>query len=247
MSPAKRRKKSAAARMRPFWVVFVLLAIAVGVGLYYAATWHGFYPKRVTVAGNRVVPAAEVLSRAAIAPHENVWLQNMRAAKRRIESIPYVGQATIHRTLPANVTITIDERRPFAFVQFRQKRMLVDHDLRVLQSGGGSAALPVLAAKNEAAPAAGTFIRDADLQRLRDDDDALMQAHVPVRSLHYDKFGDLVATTPGGIALLLGDDTDIAKKTKLIDPIISQVSATGKKLAAVDLRAPKTPVVVYKH
>lgn len=65
--------------------------------------------------------------------------------------------------------------------------------------------------------------------------------------MHYDKFGDLVAATTGGISLLLGEDADLAKKTPLIDPIISQVSATGKKLAAVDLRAPKTPVVVYKR
>lgn len=247
MSPSKRRKKSAAARMRPFWMLFVFLVFAVGVGLYYAATWRGFYPKRLTVAGNRVVPAAQILSQAAIAPHENVWLQNMGAARRRVESIPYVKQAAIHRSLPASVSIVVEERRPFALVQFGAQRLLVDHDLRVLQSGAGAAALPVLTARNEAALPPGAFIRDNALQRLRDDVDALMQAHVPVRSLRYDKFGDLVATTPGGIALLLGDDTDIAKKTHLIDPIISQVSATGKRLAAVDLRAPKTPVVVYKH
>lgn len=247
MSPAKRRKKSAGARMRPFWILFVLAAIAVGVGLYYAATWPGFFPKRVSVGGNRVVPQAQILSRASIAAHENVWLQNMHAAAKRIEAIPYIKSASIHRALPATVRISVEERRPFAFVQFSGDRVLVDHDLRVLQRGNTGLTLPVIAGKDVPAPRDGTFIRDPDVQRLRDDDDALAQAHVPVRSLRYDRFGDLVAMTSGGIQLLLGDDTDLAKKTGLIDPIISQVSASGKKLAAVDLRAPKTPVVVYKQ
>lgn len=233
--------------MRPFWILFVLLAIGVGVGLYYAATWPGFYPKHVSVGGNRTVPASEILSRASIAAQENIWLQNMRAAAKRIEAIPYVKSASIHRTLPAAVHISIEERRPFALVQFGADRVLVDHDLRVLKNGDAALTLPVIAGKDAPAPQAGTFIRDADVQRLRDDDDALAQAHVPVRSLRYDKFGGLVAVTEGGIQLLLGDDTDLSKKTGLIDPIISQVSATGKKLAAVDLRAPKTPVVVYKQ
>lgn len=247
MSPAKRRKKSAGARMRPFWMLFVVLAIAVGASLYYAASWPGFYPKRVTVGGNRIVPTAQILARAALEPHENVWLQNTHAAAKRIESIPYVKTAMLHRSLPANVRITIEERRPFAFVQFGPRRVVVDRDLRVLQTESLSQTLPVLYAKDAPEPPLGAFIRDADMQRLRDDDDALLQAHVPVRSLRYDRFGDLVAMTPGGIALLLGDDADLAKKTDLINPIISQVSTTGKKLAAVDLRAPKTPVVEYKH
>lgn len=247
MSPAKRRKKSAGARMRPFWILFVLAAIAVGAGLFYAATWPGFFPQRVSVGGNRVVPAGQILSRAAIASHENIWLQNMRAAASRIETIPYVKTASIHRTLPATVRIAIEERRPFALVQFGGDSVLVDHDLRVLKSGDAALPLPIIVGKDAPAPRAGAFIRDAQIQRLRDDDDALVRAHVAVRSLRYDKFGDLVATTSGGIRLLLGDDTDLSKKTGLIDPIISQVSAGGKKLAAVDLRAPNTPVVVYKQ
>lgn len=233
--------------MRPFWILFVLAAIAAGAGLFYAATWPGFFPRRVSVGGNRVVPADQILSRAAIASHENIWLQNMRAAANRIETIPYVKTASIHRTLPATVRIAIEERRPFALVRFGGDSVLVDHDLRVLQSGDAALPLPIIVGKDAPAPRAGTFIRDAQIRRLRDDADALARAHVAVRSLHYDKFGDLVATTSGGIRLLLGDDTDLSKKTGLIDPIISQVSAGGKKLAAVDLRAPNTPVVVYKQ
>jgi cell division septal protein FtsQ len=149
--------------------------------------------------------------------------------------------------LPAAVHIVITERKPFAVLQTADGNALVDGDLRVLQPADEPSALPVIVAKHSALPADGAFVKDADAQRLRNDYDVLAQAHVAVRSLKYDKFGDLIAGTRGGISLLLGDDSDLSKKTPLIDPIISQVSASGRKLAAVDLRAPKTPVVVYKR
>lgn len=247
MSKVKRRKRSAGARLRPFWILFVLAAIAAAIGGYYAATWPGFYPQSVTVSGNRVVPTAEILSRASIERHANVWLQNTRAAQARIESIPYVGTVRIHRALPASVRIVVSERKPFAVLQAAGVRALVDRDLRVLQPDDGTRTLPVIIAGPTAIPSPGAFVHNADVQRLRDDYVDLAQAHVAVRDVRYDKFGDLVATTRGGIDLLLGDDTDLQKKTPLIDPIISQVSASGKRLAAVDLRAPKTPVVVYKQ
>lgn len=244
---AKRIKKSPGARLRPYWMLFLLVAIAAGAAGYYGATWPGFYPRQVTVSGNNVVPSSQILARAQIAPRENVWLQNAHGAAARIEAIPYVKTARIHRSLPATVRITIDERKPFAVLQLGAQRAVVDRDLRVLQPDGKALGLPVIQGKGAAMPPVGAFVHDTSVARLRDDYVTLAQAHVAVRSLHYDKFGDLVAQTPGGISLLLGDDTDLAKKTPLIDPIISQVSATGKKLAAVDLRAPKTPVVVYKH
>ena len=247
MSPAKRRKKSAGARLRPFWILFVLLAIAVGVGLYYGATWRGFDPSSVTVSGNRVVPSAEILARASIAPHTNVWLQNTGAAASRIQAIPYVKNVRIRRALPASVHITVTERTPFAVLQDGSSRLLIDSDLRVLKRMTAQTTLPLIMAKLGRSPSPGVFLHDAGVQRLRDDVEALAQAHVAVRSLRYDRFGDLVAVTPGAITLLLGDDSDLQKKAPLVDPIISQVSASGRKLAAVDLRAPKTPVVVYKQ
>lgn len=247
MSPVKRRKKSAGARLRPFWIAIVLIAAAASAGGYYAATWPGFDPARILVAGNRVVPQAEILARAHILPDRNVWLQNMRRAAARIEAIPFVKTAQIHRSLPATVRIVISERVPFAVFRAGGASAIVDRDLRVLEPQHGPTSLPNILVPSAGMPPAGAFVKNAGALRLRDDYVALAQAHVPVRSLRYDKYGDLVASTPGGISLLLGDDTDLQKKTPLIDPIISQVSATGKRLAAVDLRAPKTPVVVYKR
>lgn len=242
----KRKKKSAAARLRPFWFLIGILAIAVAAGGYYAAAWPGFYPRSVTVSGNRVVPAQLILARARIAPRENLWLQNMGAASSRVRDIPYVKTAWLHRSLPANVRIQVTEREPYALVKYGAGSALVDRDLRVLRVDDALPSLPVLVPGRGAIPAAGAFIKDPAVLALREDYDALGRAHVVVASLRYDKFGDLVATMRSGVQLLLGDERTLPHTASLIGPILSQLSASGRKIAQVDLRAPKTPVVVFK-
>lgn len=247
MSPrARRKKKSRAANLRPFWLLLLLLAAAAGFGGYYAATWPGFYPQSVTVRGNRIVPSSAILAAAQISPRENLWLQNARAASARIEAIPFVKTAHIHRSPPARVRITVTERAPFALLRTRGESAIVDRDLRVLERPGFEGALPAFQSTLADAPPPGAFVKSQSLARLRDDYDALSAAHVIVRSLSYDRFGDLVAVMRGGVRLLLGSDDDLQRKTPLIAPILSQIASGGRRIAAVDLRAIKTPVVVYK-
>ncbi len=242
----RRRKKGPAARLRPFWLLCGVLAIGAALGLYYAATWPGFYPKRVSVSGNRVVPADQIVSRAQIAPRENVWLQNVSVSASRIAAIPYIETATVRRSLPAAVHITVTERTPFVRLRYGTQTVLADRHLRVLQSGGGNAALPVLVTGYPAAPPPGAFVKNQNAVQLRDDYEALADAHVMAALLQYDKFGDLVATMHNGVQLLLGDDRSLAQTAPLVGPILSQVAAQGRQIAQVDLRAPKTPVVVFK-
>lgn len=242
----KRKQKSRAARLRPFWFLLVLLAAAAAFGGYYAATWPGFFPREIAVRGNRIVPRSEILARARILPDANLWLQKMGAAANRIEAIPYIKTARIHRSLPAGVRIDVTERVPYAIVKSGPSALLIDRDLRVLQPAPRVSALPVFVQHLAGPAAAGVFLKDEAVMRLRDDYDALAQAHVIVTSLRYDKYGDLDAGMRSGVQLLLGDDSQLAQKTGLIGPILSQVAANGRRIAAVDLRAPKTPVVVYK-
>ena len=82
--PVARRKRSAAARLRPFWILLVLLIAVGGLGGYYAATWPGFRAHQIIVIGNRRVTAKAILHHAAINRRLNIWLQNMRAAADRV-------------------------------------------------------------------------------------------------------------------------------------------------------------------
>ncbi len=243
---ARRRKASATARLRPFWIPIALVGVIAVVAGAFAVAWPGFEPKYVQVTGNRVVPRSEILAKAAIAGHINMWLQNTGAMASRIESIPYVAGAGVYRLPPASIVIAVRERAPFAAVRSDDRAALVDRDLRVLQSAPDDTALPEFILKPGVALEPGRFLTAASAVALRDDYEAMIAAHVIPVELTFDRFGGLVATMRGGVQILLGDDGDLTKKLALVDPILAQVVRKQRRVSAVDLRAPATPVLVFK-
>jgi cell division protein FtsQ len=242
----RRRKKSAVARLRPFRVLIAAFVLALVAALGAAAVWPGFAPKSVEIRGNRKVARDEILARAAIADNVNIWLQDPHAIETRVEAIPYVATADVRRVPPATIAIDVTERVPFAIAAVGPRRWLVDRELRVLEPAGAAAVAVTLALPGGAAAVPGAFLSGPEALGLRSVYDELDAAHVAVVRVEYDRFGGAVATMPDGIKLLLGDDADMPKKIALIDPILAQVVRKGRPADAIDLRAPNTPVVVYK-
>jgi cell division septal protein FtsQ len=230
--------------VRPFWILIIILLAAVSFGAYYAAGWPGFHPRRIAVSGLSAVSKAEVLQRAAINPGRNVWLQDTGAAAYRIAAIPYVKTVQIRRRLPADVTIVVTERKPFAIVADGALRMLVDDDLRVLDQYSDRTDMPELRWEGPGAEV-GRALRARRLVQMAADCRALLRAGVPVATLSIDNLGNLNARLASGVWLEFGDDGDIAHKARLVNPILSQVPKNGRRVRALDLRAPKTPVLVF--
>lgn len=241
---SRRSRKSATARVRRFWIVIAIALVAAATGGYYLAAWPGFYPRRIAVTGMSVIAKAEILQRAEIDPHRNLWLQNMGAAAARIGEIPYVKAVSIHRRLPADATIVVIERKPFAIVSDGSAGALVDDQLRVLDSQTDRTDLPQLRWAIGAVPA-GRFLHAPALVQLAADCRHLLKAGVPVARLSFDKAGSLNAWLASHILVEFGDDADIAQKARLVNPILSQAPQTGRRIRALDLRAPKTPVLVF--
>lgn len=247
VSRGRRRKPAAAHRLRPFWLLIVATAVVLGAAVYALLTLPIFRPREILARGTSVVPPAEVVQRAAIDEHQNMWLQDSGAIVRRVEAIPYVGSVRIERAWPGIETIVVTERTPYAIVPSRSEPLLVDRDLRVLSAAPVDARLPELRAAVVAPVDAGTFLTDPRLRALRDDNEALLDARIAARTLEHDKYGDLVATLDGGIRVLFGEENDLQEKIPLVRPILNQVGKAGRPIAAIDLRAPGTPVVLYKH
>jgi len=214
-------------------------------GAYYAAGWPGFHPRRIAVTGVSAVNRAEILQRAAIDRDHNVWLQNMGAAAVRIGRIPYVGAVRIRRSLPADVTIVVTERKPFAVVTDGLGRVLVDEGLRVLDPQTQRADLPELRWKIGSV-AVGQFLHAVPLVQMAADCKRLLGASVPVARLSLDRLGDLNVWLRSGVLVEFGDDADIARKARLVNPILSQAPQTSRRVRALDLRAANTPVLVFK-
>lgn len=242
---ARRRKPSPASRLRPFWILFVLGIAVVAVAIGFAVTWPGFRPSALAIYGNAIVPRGEIAARAGILWNVNVWLQNPGAIARRVEAIPDVKTASVHRLPPATIRIDVTERAPFAVVRSGADGVVVDRDLRVLAPVRDVPSL-VFALPKTLLPAPGTFLTDPAALALRDDYDAMTAAHVVPVELSLDKYGGLIADLRGGIRVLLGDDGDLSKKLPLVDPILTQVIAKQRRVAQIDLREPGTPVVSYR-
>lgn len=245
----KRRRESPARRVRPFWLLFVLGLVLLGIGAYAFAAWPALRPHTIVVEGNRVVPKQEVLAQARVALDRNLWLQNTAEMRKRIETIPYVDRVRVSRRPPSTIVFAITERMPYAVLRSGDEAVLVDRQLRVLAPFDSDAGrgLPVFVVGPAPTLDAGSFVTDPAIIALRDDEVALLAAHIAPAMLMHDKFGDLVATLRDGVRLLLGDETDLAKKIPLVDPILTQVGRAGRPIAAIDLRAPTAPVVVYAH
>jgi cell division protein FtsQ len=225
-------------------IAFLLLLASAA--LIFAATWPGFDPKRIAVKGNHRVSGTEILDRAAVAPRVSIWLQNTGAMEARIATIPFVATATVRRIPPASMTIVVTERAPFAVLQSGEGVALVDRAFRVLTPGMPDEPLPEFVIRPIVALSPGAFVRTRDTVVLREAYDAMAARQiVPVR-LAFDRFGGVEATVRGGLRLLLGNDRDLGKKLTLADAIMSQVIGRGRRVAAIDLRAPATPVLVYR-
>ena len=249
MSPRqrRRRKPTAVARVRPFWMPIALCSIAIVVGLAVAATWPGFAAKTVVVSGNVRVSRGEVLMRARITPHVTIWLQNTAAIAKRIETIPYVDVARVRPIPPSTIRIVLSERTPFAVLRSGDDAVLVDHALRVLEPASGTTLYPVLILEAGVPLEPGEFVRLPSALAMRDAYEKIGDRDIVPVSLQYDRFGGLVVTVRGGLRLLLGAPSDLSQKLTLADAIISQVLTTPRRrVTAIDLRAPSAPVLVYR-
>jgi cell division septal protein FtsQ len=242
----RRRKRSPVARIRPFWVPIGLCVASVLAGLAFAATWSGFDPKAVDVSGNQRVSRHEILGLAAVTPHESIWLQDPGAIAKRIESIPYIATARVRRVPPAAIRIVVSERVPFAILRSDDDAVIVDRALRVLESATPDANYPVLVLESGVALEPGTFVRRPSALRLREAYDAIEARHIAATELQYDRFGGLVVTIRGGLRLLLGSENDLGQKLILADAILGQIVAHQRRVAAIDVRAPSAPVLVYR-
>ena len=243
---ARRRKRSAASRIRPFWLPIVLIGAIVVAAIAVAATWPGFAVRRIEVSGNARVPRGEILARAQIVRGRSIWLQPTIAMSRRIQEIPYIGDASIHRIPPATLRVVVTERAPFAVVHSGAETGTVDRALRVLSMGAAEAVLPAFVLPSGLGLRPGMFLARRDAERLRDAYDAMAARHIEPLALGFDRYGGLVISLRGGVRLLLGQENELAQKVTLVDAILTQVVKGQRRVAAIDVRAPGTPVVVYR-
>jgi hypothetical protein len=243
----RRTKPSLTARLRALWIVAALAALAlfaIGVAVANAPQLRVRGVEASVPAGGPV-SRNDVLAAAHVDPDANLWLLDTGAIRSRIEAIPYVATASVHRTQfpqPA-VTLEVTLREPTECVLVGGRALTVDAAARVLQTGCATPALPRVAVSGVPAVAPGATLSGAEVDRLLADTRTI-DAHVPIRLVRRDGFGGLEAVDSRGVLLRFGADGDLAEKVALVEPIRAG-AAHGRPLRVIDLRAPATPVVEF--
>jgi cell division protein FtsQ len=129
-------------------VLFGVLIVAILAGAAWALLGSSLLVVRhVVVSGNRLVPAAEVRRAAKIPAGQPLARVNTGAAVRRIEQIPAVLSATVGRSWPDTIVITVRERTPQLAVAANGGYDLVDqHGVTVRWAAAKPAGMPLLTA-----------------------------------------------------------------------------------------------------
>jgi hypothetical protein len=242
----RRTRPSFAVRVRTFWVLAALALCAVivlGVAIANAPQL------RVRAVEANVPSAGPVTKNAAIAAAHidagaNLWLLNTGAIRRRVEAIPYVATATVHRAQFPQPTVVLDVtlREPTGCIRSSSGTVTIDATARVLQANCAAGTLPAVDIGSMPPVAPGAVLAAPEIDRLLADARAIA-VHIPVRIVRRDRFGGLEAVDSRGVLLRFGSDTDLPAKLALVEPIRN--AAHGRSLRAIDLRAPATPVVEF--
>lgn len=111
------------------WRPLLVGGLVVGVVVLLAwvvlfSTWLGM--RHLEVAGLHRVTTAEVAAAVAVAPDTPLARVDLDAVQARIEAIPAVASATVHRGWPHTMEVTIREREPVAVVRARGSWWLMD-------------------------------------------------------------------------------------------------------------------------
>jgi len=102
----------------------VVAAVAFAVWVLLFSTWLGL--RQVEVEGVHRVSRADVSAAARVAPGTPLARIDLGAVEARVEAIPAVASAAIHRGWPHTIVITVTERQPVAAVHERGTWWLMD-------------------------------------------------------------------------------------------------------------------------
>jgi cell division protein FtsQ len=99
-------------------------------------TWlssaSGLAIESVKITGQTETSEIAVLNRLELPPEASLATFDLSSARERVETLPWVENATLRKVYPATLKITIDERKPYVLWQRDQTVSVIDEQGRVI-------------------------------------------------------------------------------------------------------------------
>ena len=95
-------------------------------------SWSGLAIEEVRITGQSETSEVDVLERLAINTLPSIVTFDVEAARARVETLPWIKQATLRKLYPKTLEVAITERQPFAIWQRNGKIALIDENGEVI-------------------------------------------------------------------------------------------------------------------
>lgn len=241
---SRRREVGRAAGRRRLSVVFTLLLMVTVAALGWMALHSSLFSvKHVRISGNVITSEQAILAASRLASDPPIIDVNATRIDHAIEQLPWIATATLSRSWPNSVTITVTERNPVAtFALGPHLYAVLDKTGRVLEMRSSKARtlVPLTIPLVRVAPGG---VLDASGVAL-----ASVAAAVPesilssIATIEESTSGVQIVLVSGAICEL-GQPTELAQKMTALTTLLETSSVKLTLHSSVDLRVPDAPVV----
>ena len=227
-------------RRRLRWIIAALVGVVIAAAVLVALHSPVLAVRHVTVVGAHQTPVGDVVGAAALDGRPLVDIDTGETAAR-VESLPWVAHATVVRSWPTGVTITIVERVPRATVDRPNGVAVVDASGHVLEwtqePPSGFPSLGAVVAPGRPGTVLGPGARPALMVV-----DALPAPLAPtVRRVVLDRGHHVWLDLGRGVSAALGGTGDIGAKLQSLASVLA--SARPSWPAVIDVTVPDLPTV----
>jgi cell division protein FtsQ len=263
-----RTRKAAARRTQQIFFLFsVLLIVGSSIaGVVFGAkralnAWFFENPdyavRNIDVTTDGKLNRDAILKTAEISEGVNIFQVNLLQLQERLRSLPQVEESRVQRVLPNKLVISIQERRPVAWVVASdgvpptfENAFLVDRRGIVLKPKGSApeyAGLPVILGVETSSLVAGQALDKeevkAALQLLRNAAE-ILQTRLQIQSIDVSKEYCLIVTDKQRSVLTFGTD-DLVLQLKRLERLMNYCEKNSKELQTVNLLVQRNIPVTF--
>lgn len=226
-------------RLRP-WAIAGAASVAVVTGTVALSYSPMFGARVVKVEGEERLAPRQVMRLAGVERGTNVVHLDTSVAESRLEAEPWVLEATVARSFPSTITISVRERTPVLVLVAGETRQLVAADGTALGRAPRGSAFP------EVTAAPGSRIGSSQIEA----------AGVVVRSMAPEmrrRIDSITVTEDGSVSLIVDGDVavrygivnDSAAKAQALRAVLRYAEDEGRGLISIDLSAPAAPTARF--
>ena len=222
-------------------VLSLIVLATLTVGLIVSPV---FAMRSVTVEGEQRLSEAEVLRAGGLDEDTNVLLLSVDQTRRQLLANPWIAEAEVVRSLPATLTLRIQERRPVAVARDAGGYLVIGNDGTTLTTAERDESLPQIKGGRPAPPGERSDQIVGAAAAAASWDQAVLAQH-PVVTVAAD--GTLSIELDGKVPVLWGDARDPEEKAEALAGVLAWADEHRAEVLSIDVRVPHAPAAELRE